>query len=113
MIARLALVVVAVVVVGVAGVARADEAGELGVPLPKKSTSTTPYAWHSGDNFKDTLKFFAKRFKNIAYTVHKVMANEKIRVVYLESNDPSTKWEGLNISEKKRHVRVFILPRKN
>lgn len=98
--------------VGAARVAFADVAGELGVPLPKKSTSLAPYAWHSSDNFKDTLKFYAKRFKHVAYTVHKVMANEKIRVVYLESNDPSTAWEGLNISEKKRHVRVFILARK-
>jgi hypothetical protein len=103
---------VSLLFVGVVGIAHADEAGELGVPLPKKSTSTAPYTWHSGDNFKDTLKFYSKRFKHIAYTVHKVMANEKIRVVYLESNDPSTQWEGLNISEKKRYVRVFILARK-
>ena len=101
-----------VVSFGIGGTALADETGELGVPLPKKSTPSTAYTWISSDNFKDTLKFFSKRFKNTPYSIHKVMATEKMRVVYLRSDDPSTAWEGLNISEKKRQVRVFILPRK-
>ena len=89
----------------------ADARYDLGVPLHKKFKQVGPHRYRSHKNFIKTVKYYSKQFKRKSHKFNKLLRAGRVKVQHIRSNDPSTLWEGINISYYWKEITVFIIKR--
>ncbi len=83
-------------------------------PLPEGSVKIEKCRYRSSRNYAETLKFYKKLTgASQNYEFKKIIIRSDLRAIHIKNNNPSSKWEGINIYENKRETRIFIIPRKD
>jgi hypothetical protein len=91
------------------GVAEAKNNGTHGVQLPDGSQEVGENRFRSPHEYADTLKYFNTVYHGYP---HKPIANQPgVKAVHIESIEPHSAWEGFNVYELNKEVRIFIIPR--
>jgi hypothetical protein len=80
-----------------------------GLMLPANAQEVGENRYRSSQSYEDTLKYFNTVYKGIP---RKAIVNQPgIRAVHYESVDAKSGWEGFNVYEKDKEVRIFVIPR--
>ncbi len=83
-------------------------------PIPAGSVKIENCRYKSPRNYTETIKFYKKLIgTNKNYEFKKIIIRSDLRAIHIKNNNPSSKWEGINIYEHKRETRIFIIPHKN
>lgn len=81
-------------------------------PLPEGAIKIESCRYKSPKNYTETIKFYKRRIgSNQSYEFKKIIVREGLRAIHIKNNNPSSKWEGLNIYEYKRETRIFVILR--
>ncbi|MBS2031192.1 MAG: hypothetical protein JST54_25055 [Deltaproteobacteria bacterium] len=88
-------------------VAQAAATRAHGLILPSGVQEVGENRYRASDSYEDTLKFFDKTYKGIP---RKAIVNQPgIRAMHFEAVDPKSGYEGFNVYEKDKEVRIFII----
>lgn len=80
-----------------------------GLMLPTGAQEVGENRYRSPQSYEDTLKYFNTVYKG---SPRKAIVNQPgIRAVHYESADPRSGYEGFNVYEKDKEVRIFVIPR--
>ncbi len=81
-------------------------------PLPEGAVKIEDCRYRSPRNYAETIKFYKKLTgASQNYEFKKIIVRDDLRAIHIKNNNPSSKWEGINIYEHKRETRIFIIPR--
>ena len=82
-----------------------------GLVLPGGAQEVGENRFRSSESYEETLKYFDKAYRG---SPRKVIVNQPgIRAVHFESADPRSAYEGFNVYEKDKEVRIFVIPRED
>ena len=88
-------------------VAQAAATHAHGLILPGGVQEVGENRYRASESYEDTLKYFDKTYKGIP---RKAIVNQPgIRAMHFESVDPKSGYEGFNVYEKDKEVRIFII----
>lgn len=83
-------------------------------PLPEGSKRVERCRYISSRNYTETIKFYKKLTgANQNYEFRKIIVRKDLRAIHIKNNNPSSRWEGINIYEYNRETRIFIIPRED
>ena len=83
-------------------------------PLPDGAQKIERCRYKSPKNYAETIKFYKKLTgASQNYEFKKIIVKDELRAIHIKNNNPSSKWEGINIYEHSRETRIFIIPRLN
>ena len=81
-------------------------------PLPDGVQKIEECRYKSPKNYTETLKFYKKLTgANQNYEFKKIIVRDDLRAIHIKNNNPSSRWEGINIYEHNKETRIFIIPR--
>ncbi len=83
-------------------------------PLPDGAVKVESCRYKSPRNYAETIKFYKRLVgANQNYEFKKIIIRSDLRAIHIKNNNPSSKWEGINIYEHKGETRIFIIPRED
>lgn len=83
-------------------------------PLPDGAVMIENCRYKSPKNYTETIKFYKKLTgASQNYEFKKIIIRADLRAIHIKNNNPSSKWEGINIYEHKGETRIFIIPRED
>jgi hypothetical protein len=99
----------AAVVCGIA--ARAGATSVHGVQMPLNAQEVGENRYRSAQTYEETLKYFNTVYRGLP---RKAIVNQPgIRAVHFEAVDPRAGYEGINIYEKDREARIYVIHRES
>lgn len=92
----------------------AQAAGEFrhrGVLLPGGSVRVGEDRFRLPDNFSASLRFYRSHYNTGRFPRKAIVDQPGIKAIHVVNPDSGGAWDGFNIYEHQREVRVYILPR--
>lgn len=112
-VARLA--VPAALLFGALGPHQASAAGEFrsrGVVLPGGAVRVGDDRFRLPDNFDASLRFYRSVYDTSRFPRKAIVNEPGVKAIHVVNPDPRGEWEGFNLYEHQREVRLYILPRR-